>query len=166
MYWSLIMFSSPRLLSAALLLALSTGSVQAQTINPCHRPPTLQEPEEPSQHGVERPNGLCPTGDCVDHDLSTQDECAMFEHAPAHDARWASGLSLSTDTSLFREQNTLGWNISAYRIRWSNGAWSNWYVAGVNDIDHKYNPHNRTMRRMWSYFTDHEHQALACRARQ
>jgi hypothetical protein len=159
------MFSSPRMLSVALALGFSSGSVEAQVRGPRSQTPSVQQLPEPPMRDPNIRTGSCPTGDCVDHDLSTQDECAMLEHAPAHDARWASGLSLSTDTTLFREQNTLGWNITAYRIRWSNGQWSNWYVPGVNDIDHKYNPHNRTMRRMWSYFTDHEHQALACRAR-
>ncbi len=90
----------------------------------------------------------------------------MFERAATGDARWAAGLSRGVDRALFQERGSAGWTVSAYRIRWSNGAWSGWYVAGVNDLDHKYNPGANTMRRMWSYFADHEHQALACRPRQ
>lgn len=111
------------------------------------------------------PPGVCPTGDCVDHDLSSQDQCAMFHRGPTGDARWAQGLSLTVDGVAFVEGDRAGWDVTAYRIRWSNGAWSEWYVAGVNDIDHKFNPANRSLRRMWSYFADHEHEALACRPR-
>lgn len=47
----------------------------------------------------------------------------------------------------------------------SHGAWSERYVAGVNDLDHTYNPGANTMRRMGSYFADHERRALAGRPR-
>lgn len=113
-----------------------------------------------------QPNSQCPTGDCVAYNLSTQDQCAMFDRQATGDARWAAGLSLDADRELFAEQGMRGWEVQAYRLRWSNGAWSEWYVAGVNDLDHKFNPGANTMRRMWSYFADHEHQALACHRRQ
>ncbi len=150
---------------ALVALCLVASPAAAQTINPC-RPP-LQPPVFVEPRVVVATPALpaCPTGDCVGHDLSTQDECAMFERPATGDARWASGLSLAADSALFRERGAAGWDVSAYRIRWSNGAWSAWYVAGVNDLDHKYNPGANTMRRMWSYFADHEHQALACRPR-
>lgn len=160
---------SHRTRSARWFLALCAvaiaAPVAAQTINPCQPPrvgpiPQIAVPTPPAV-----PTASCPTGDCVQYDITTQDECAMFDRAPTGDPRWAQGLSLSADEAIFRERDRTGWNVTAYRIQWSNGAWSEWYVAGVNDIDHKYNPSNRTLRRMWSYFADHAHQALACRPR-
>jgi hypothetical protein len=90
----------------------------------------------------------------------------MFDRQATGDPRWAAGLSLDADQDLFVERNLRQWNVQSYRIRWSNGAWSEWFVAGVNDVDFKFNPGSNTMRRMWSYFADHEHQALACHRRQ
>lgn len=29
--------------------------------------------------------------------------------------------------------------IAAYNIQWFSGAWSGWYVPGVNDLDGKFN---------------------------
>ncbi len=121
-------------------------------------PPVIVRPQ-PQQQG-------CPTGDCVSYNLSTQDECVMFDRQATGDQRWTSGLSLDVDGELFVERGQRQWNVQAYRIQWFNGTWSGWYVAGVNDLDHKYNPGPNTMRRMWSYFADHAHQTLACRRRQ
>lgn len=121
--------------------------------------PVVVQPVQPVQV---IPSRECPTGDCVPLVITTQDRCQMFDRQATGDARWALGLSTSIDSELFVEQRQRGWDVSAYRIRWSNGAWSDWFVSGVNDIDHKYNPGPNTMRRMWSYFADHEHQALAC----
>jgi hypothetical protein len=156
------------------VMALIAGPATAQSIGiriqpapqPWVRPivpPVVVQPVQPVQPvPVVVPTQQCPTGDCVPLAITTQDRCQMFDRQATGDARWHQGLSTSIDSELFVEQQQRGWDVSAYRIRWSNGAWSEWYVPGVNDIDHKYNPGPNTMRRMWSYFTDHEHQALAC----
>lgn len=158
--------SHPARTLRSLALAVVTFAAlpaSAQWINPCQPP---RPPTPPLSVVVAAPpTEACPTGDCVAHDLATQDECAMFERPATGDSRWASGLSRAVDRALFQERGSVGWTVTAYRIRWSNGAWSEWYVAGVNDLDHKVNPGPNTMRRMWSYFADHEHQALACRPR-
>lgn len=148
---------------ALAVVTFASLPASAQRINPCQPP---RPPTPPLSVVVASPPAdACPTGDCVAHNLTTQDECAMFERAATGDSRWASGLSRAVDRALFQERGSVGWTVTAYRIRWSNGAWSEWYVAGVNDLDHKFNPGPNTMRRMWSYFADHEHQALACRPR-
>jgi hypothetical protein len=72
-------------------------------------------------------------------------------------AGWHLGLSTETD------HKNYGGNVVAYQIQWSNGAWSGWYVKGVNDIDGKVNPRTNTARREWSYFADHTHKVLICR---
>ena len=54
-------------------------------------------------------------------------------------------------------------DVVAYKIQWFGGSWSGWYVTGVNDIDWKYNTIENDMRRMWSYFNDHNHQYIICR---
>lgn len=41
-----------------------------------------------------------------------------------------------------------------YRIRWFNGKWSKWYTPGDGDTDWK----AQGRRRVWAYFTDHEHE--------
>ncbi|MFA5783020.1 MAG: peptidoglycan-binding protein, partial [Bacteroidales bacterium] len=61
----------------------------------------------------------------------------------------------------------LGLDISAhpeilkYRIQWSNGGWSDWYVPGVDDQDWLNNL-DGTARRIWSYFDDHTHEYIKC----
>ena len=99
----------------------------------------------------------CPTGDCIAHEISSQDTCVESTASPQQDSRWYQNLSLQTD------QLILNGEIAAYQIRWFNGKWSRWFVPGVNDIDHKYNLDSNRMRRMWSYFYDHEHKYIICK---
>jgi hypothetical protein len=94
------------------------------------------------------------------HEISTQDICLEIVSPAQRDSRWYQGLSMQID------QEILGGKVIAYQIRWFNGNWSPWFVPGVNDIDHKYNPDNNRMRRMWSYFDDHEHRYILCKAGQ
>jgi hypothetical protein len=91
--------------------------------------------------------------------ISSQDICLEIVSQPQRDSRWYEGLSLQIDREI------LGGKVIAYQIRWFNGYWSTWFVPGVNDIDHKYNPVNNTMRRMWSYFDDHEQRYIICKAK-
>ncbi|MBL8679413.1 MAG: hypothetical protein JNK05_09625 [Myxococcales bacterium] len=166
--------SSRAIVALALACSLVNAlPVAAQSVAPTYpRPSILPIPPRdlpPTPPVIVRPppqNQACTTGDCVSYNLSTQDECVMFDRQATGDQRWAAGLSLDADSELFVERGQRQWNVTAYRLRWFNGAWSGWYVAGVNDLDHKFNPGNNTMRRMWSYFADHEHQALACHRRQ
>jgi hypothetical protein len=95
--------------------------------------------------------------DHISHEISTQDICLEITSLPQRDSRWYQGLSLQID------QEILSGKVIAYQIRWFNGNWSTWFVPGVNDIDHKYNPSTNTMRRMWSYFYDHEHRYILCK---
>ena len=99
-----------------------------------------------------------PIGDYISYEIFTQDICLEIVSLAQRDSRWYQGLSLQID------QEILGGKVIAYQIRWFNGHWSTWFVPGVNDIDHKYNPVNNTMRRMWSYFDDHEHRYILCKA--
>lgn len=99
----------------------------------------------------------CPTGDCVSYDITTQAQCTEVTEGRTDDGRWGQGLSTNVD------QTVKGGEIVAYQIQWFNGNWSEWYVTGVNDIDAKYNPHDSTMRRRWSYFYDHTHKYIICK---
>lgn len=98
----------------------------------------------------------CSGSDCIVYDLSTQDTCTEVTESASYDARWGRGLSLGVD------QTIKGGRIVAYKIQWSGGSWSAWFVPGVNDIDYKYNPGPNTLRRMWSYFYDHNHSYVLC----
>ena len=50
----------------------------------------------------------------------------------SNNAAWKSGLSLRVD------EKVLGVKIVAFKLQWFNGAWSDWYVVGYNDLDSKY----------------------------
>ena len=109
--------------------------------------------------------GVCSTGDSIAHVISSQAHCTEETRAPTKDCRWPAGLNTNVD------QIVHGGEIIAYQIQWFNGAWSGWYVTGVNDIDSKFNPYGRncsityganSMRRVWSYFYDHHHKYIIC----
>lgn len=102
----------------------------------------------------------------VRHVTSSQQSCVEQTRRPTWDCRWYAGLNLGVD------QLILSGNVVAYQIQWFNGRWSGWYVPGVNDLDHKINPFDRScavpivansMRRVWSYFYDHNHRYILCR---
>lgn len=100
----------------------------------------------------------CTTGDCVAHRIDTQPTCTLEQKGPQGvDAGWHLGLATDTD------RKNYGGTVVAYRIRWSNGAYSGWYAKGVNDLDSKVNLGTNTIRRQWSYFADHEHEVMICR---
>ena len=104
--------------------------------------------------------------DRVIYQTNTQQTCVEVTRGPTFDCRWPAGLNLNVD------QIVLHGDIVAFKIRWFSGAWSGWYVPGVNDIDGKFNTASRrcsipyranTMRRTWSYFYDHTHTYILCR---
>ena len=105
----------------------------------------------------------CSGSDCVQHNLQTQAVCTQVgtdssPNQPVSSALgWAKGLNTEID------QNILKGNVIAYKIQWSSGNWSNWYVTGINDLDVKFNTNTGDMRRMWSYFTDHKHLYIICK---
>ncbi|XP_048244769.1 uncharacterized protein LOC125376807 [Haliotis rufescens] len=106
--------------------------------------------------------------DLVSYDINTQAICTEVTRARTLKCVWPAGLNP------FADQIAEGGRIIAYKIQWFNGAWSGWYVPGYNDIDSKFNPSARrcaelpyranTMRRMWSYFYDHTHRFIICKA--
>lgn len=99
----------------------------------------------------------CNGPDCIKHELRTQAKCTLQTSKPTRNRRWHEGLNTEIDNTLLKG------DVVAYKIRWFNGSWSGWYVTGVNDIDWKYNTNTNDMRRVWSYFTDHEHQYIICK---
>ncbi|KAH3751751.1 hypothetical protein DPMN_186320 [Dreissena polymorpha] len=104
--------------------------------------------------------------DLVIYDINSQANCTHVDsRSPRRDCRWAEGLGMA-------DQIIEGGKIIAYKIKWFNGIWSNWFVSGINDLDIKFNlgPSGRcpamkanTMRRFWSYFYDHNHQYIICK---
>lgn len=99
--------------------------------------------------------------DCIKHDLKTQASCTLkgSDNKPlpaTRDRRWVKGLNTEMDNKILQG------DVVAYKIQWFNGSWSGWYVTGVNDIDWKFNRRTNDMRRMWSYFNDHNHQYIIC----
>lgn len=104
--------------------------------------------------------------DLVLHDISTQPRCREVVRARTAKCEWKMGLYHNIDNRM------LNGTIAAYKIQWFNGAWSGWYVPGVNDLDGKFNINpvscgsfpqkSNTMRKMWSYFFDHTHKYILC----
>ncbi len=135
------------LLILTLLVSLFAGSTAlAQEKCPAEDPGEqvcVQNPPRPS---------TC--SDCVTYDLSTQTVVAEYRNGPTFDARWFAGLNWNADIEILQGK------IIAYQIQWFDGNWSCWFVPGVNDLDIKYNTSNNTMRRMWSYFYDHNHRFI------
>ncbi len=91
----------------------------------------------------------------------------LVREGPTNDKYWEK---LGLDTSKHSD-------ILKYRIRWWKGTWSEWFIPGVNDIDWKDNCGDRyylggrrwdptrpaeCSRRVWSYFTDHQHEYYIC----
>ncbi|WP_424102049.1 hypothetical protein [Moorena producens] len=105
----------------------------------------------------------CSTSDCIQHELRTQAACTLQGSDQSglpptgKTPGWYKGLNTEIDHQI------LGGDVVAYKIRWFNGSWSGWYVTGVNDIDWKFNTSPNDMRRVWSYFTDHQHQYILCK---
>ncbi|WAR14593.1 hypothetical protein MAR_004698 [Mya arenaria] len=103
--------------------------------------------------------------DAMIYDLSSQPTCEMVTRSRRSDCRWVAGLDMA---DLVIEKG----RIVAYQIQWFNGGWSTWYVPGLNDIDWKFNIYAKTcdltskansMRRVWSYFYDHNHKYILCK---
>ncbi len=94
--------------------------------------------------------------------IETQAQCELVQEHATYDARWKCGLSTEVDHDI------LGCDVAAYRIQWFNGSWSQWFVTGINDIDPKFNEPSSgnqvvgSLRRMWAYFYDHDHEYIVC----
>jgi hypothetical protein len=82
--------------------------------------------------------------------------CQTFAMSASYDARWHQA-GLATDT----DQRIIGQRITAYRVRWFSGQWSQWYTPGQDDQDSKTNA-DGSPRRMWSYFDDHAFEYELC----
>ncbi|CAF1037001.1 unnamed protein product [Rotaria sp. Silwood1] len=91
-------------------------------------------------------------------DITSQGSCTeVSNQPPSRDLRWPrSGIDLNLDWAI-----KCG-DIIAYKLQWFSGGWSDWYVPGVNDMDTKVNDANG-LRRMWSYFYDHNHSYIICK---
>lgn len=80
------------------------------------------------------------------------DAYKIVKEEPTRDKYWEK---LGLDTSLHSD-------IVAYKIQWFSGAWSDWYLTGINDLYWKTNL-DGSERRVWSYFTDHNHIYIQCK---
>lgn len=131
----------------------------------CPTPPPCHETTVSPNCGGEQ----CTGSDCVScYNIETQSCCEQITRGPV------GGSTLMFKAGLHRYVDALNLQgtIIAYRLRWFNGGWSGWFVPGVNDIDIKYNIYGFTappltsppgsMRRWWSYFTDHTHSFIIC----
>ncbi len=125
--------------TVALLIAALSGHGNAQAA------PAEEAPEAPQ---------YAEGNECT-VDIGTQNICYEVTAPASGDPAWKQGLSLNVD------HQVLGGEVIAYQIRWFNGNWSGWYAPGYNDIDWVMNANNG-LRRVWSYFFDHEHRYIIC----
>jgi hypothetical protein len=97
--------------------------------------------------------------------LLLQPKCTEVQRSRTNDCRWPAGLDMA-DQIIERGR------IAAYKIQWFSGAWSGWFVPGVNDLSTKFNTHPRTcslsyraksMRRRWAMFYDRTHKFIICK---
>lgn len=98
-------------------------------------------------------------GQLITYSITSQAVCTQSSiNLPTNNNNWwLNGLNIRADEKI------LGVRIIAYKLRWFSGAWSDWFVVGVNDLDTKYNTATNSLRRMWSYFDDHQHQYIFCK---
>ena len=69
---------------------------------------------------------VCTGPDCIIYDISTQSSCTEVSYEPPNrDCRWYAGLQFNAD------QLVKGGRIAAYKIQWSNGAWTAWYFYSL-----------------------------------
>jgi hypothetical protein len=80
-------------------------------------------------------------------ELAQQARVFSVRLRPRNDQEWVEAcLNLSLD------QRKFNCRIVAYRIQWFSGAWSGWFVPGVNDL---YKKPGEPLRRFWACFNDH-----------
>jgi len=98
---------------------------------------------------------------------STQQSCTqsgttLSPLAPTFNSTWGNGgLDRSLDRLVYKR------DIIAYKIKWSSGNWSGWYVKGVNDLYSLTTPSVAVpgavdARLAWIYFYDHQHLYISC----
>ena len=99
----------------------------------------------------------CQEPNCIQYDLKSQSYCTQSSILPPSTKNWQS-----LDTTL--DQINLKLTIIAYKIELSNGIWSDWIVKGFNDIDNKFNPKTKDLRRLWANFESRKHFYIYCSA--
>ncbi len=67
---------------------------------------------------------------------------------PSFDPRWSQSLDLNLDQEIYNVK------IIAYKVRWFNGKWSDWFFPGDGDV---YKKTHEPARRYWACFYDHSH---------
>ena len=103
--------------------------------------------------------------DILQHKVDFAD-CTEVTSEPDKDCRWYANFNRRVDEMI------LNGTIVAYQISFS-GSWSNWIVPGQNDIDKRVNVISdgkcaipvikNSIRRRWSYFSDHVHKYIICK---
>ncbi len=100
-------------------------------------------------------------------DTATQQQCTQHGTqtaplTPNGNVNWRNGgLNRAIDDTYYKQ------DIIAYKIRFFNGQWSDWYVKGVNDI-YNFTTQNVTnsalvdLRLAWIYFYDHDYLYIGC----
>lgn len=76
----------------------------------------------------------------------------FYSFGPSWNTAWVNNLSINIDLSIDRKK------IVAYKVTWSAGSKSGWFVPGYSDI---YQKEGEPARRWWACFNDHSHEYLA-----
>lgn len=118
-----------------------------------------------SATGVYTELNRCSGADCLIYRANFAG-CTEVTSKATRDCRWHANNNRRADEAI------LHGTVIAYKIQWFNGAWSDWFVPGQNDVDWKFNRSARkcsvpvyanSLRRVWSYFYDHTHKYIICK---
>lgn len=101
--------------------------------------------------------------------------CWNVTRGPQNNSRWylgldniaytADDLSLNVDNVILKQlypgncPSAIGCDVIRYKIQWFNGAWSDYYFPGVNDV---YQKSGENARHYWACFNDHTHLMEYC----
>lgn len=101
--------------------------------------------------------------------------CWNVTRGPQRNTRWylgldnvaytADDLSLTVDNVILKQlypancPTTWGCDVVRYKIQWFNGAWSDYFYPGSQDI---YQKPGENARHWWACFNDHTHSFEYC----
>lgn len=76
----------------------------------------------------------------------------FYTFGSSYDSRWVNSLDINIDKTIDKKK------IVAYKLTWSSGTKSGWFIPGYSDI---YQKPGEPQKRWWACFNDHSHEYIA-----